>query len=253
MDRNAYQRKLIFSVGYFLASVLLLTMVTYAWFTLTNTNTAALVATASGVEAEYQFYIYQDNNFDGNPVDPVLTGNVCIDPDSLDCYLFIPNPTSAYLVPRDMAPGDRISFALKITNIGTTDGELSLIFGDVQSYGFELAVNKLQTAYVYGVSKISYVNNEIESPDIKENEGIEYYVQHFVFNQSENYRLVRFVPVSPRDTINNVVIVYFDFYFDPGIKGFDPMGEPLANSNIFRNQMFTIGTIYMTLFDESLG
>ena len=249
MDAKAYKRKLIFSLIYFLSALLLLITVSYSWFSLTNVNRASLIAQSSGVEAEYLFYVYRDALNDGLPENPFLVDNICLVEGELDCYLFIANPTVSHLIAGKGAPGDRFSFALKVINIGSQQGDLSLTFNGVKSFNFDLPENRIQTAFYYEVTKIAYENDGVESADIRSLEGLQHNSGYFLQNQTNGYQLIRFVPVYPEDEPNNIVIIFFDMYFDPTIYGVDALGNPYTNSNIFRNQVFLIEEIYMTIFD----
>lgn len=243
---NTYKRLVMVSLTYFTISLFILTSIVYAWFTMTNTNRANLVAGISGVEAEYQFYIYQDTYRNGSS-SLTLENNVCTPSKTDECYELITNPTVPTLIPGFVAPGERFSFAIRIVSVGASSGRLRLDFGGLTSQGFDLDVNKIQSAFSYEVTKISYIDMGIESSDQKDQEPIVYYSEHFVYDNNGPYPLVESVPMGQQNGQNSIIVIYFDLYFDPFVYGFDIYGEPYTNSNIFMNQIFTVNHIFMTV------
>lgn len=229
---------------YVLIAVLLMTSITFAWFTLTNENETLFVSQISGVEAEYEFYIYNDPTLSEN-LNMTLINQTTNDIETYNKYYLIPDPTSNYLIPEYMAPGDVTQFALKVTNIGTTSGSLSLTLSNVLSQYYDLDVNKIQTAFEYRVPKISYINDGVETLDQKDDLNMTYYQGHFDSQNYLDYNLVSQIPLG-YDT-NDVVVIYFEFYFDPTVFGEDAQGVPYTNSNIFMGQKLSINTIYMDL------
>lgn len=229
---------------YVLIAILLITSITFAWFTLTNENETLFVTQISGVEAEYEFYIYNDSSLSDNS-NMTLINNTTTDEENYDKYYLIPDPTSNYLIPDYMAPGDVVQFALKVTNVGTTSGSLSLSLSNVLSQYYDLDVNKIQTAFLYRVPKISYINDGIETTDQKDVLNMNYNEGHFSEQDYLDYELVSYVPLG--HVTNNVVVIYFEFYFDPTIYGEDAQGITYTNSNIFMGQKLSINTIYMDL------
>jgi hypothetical protein len=229
---------------YLLIGILLITSVTFAWFTLTNENKAVFVAEISGVEAEYEFYIYNDPTFYGSS-NLTLINNTTIDEEEYNKYLKVADPTTAQIIPGYAAPGDVFSFAIKVTNVGTTTGKLDLALSNIVSYGYDLEVNKIQTAFEYGVTQISYINNNVESSDQKDILNLNYTVDHFESTNNETYDLITDVPLGY--ITDTVVVIYFDLTFDPHIYGEDASGTPYTNSNIFMGQTILVNTIYMNL------
>jgi len=227
-----------------LIGILLITSVTYAWFTLTNENNTVFVAEISGVEAEYEFYIYNDPTFYGSS-NLTLINNTTIDENEYDKYLKVVDPTVAQIIPGYAAPGDVFSFAIKVTNVGTTTGKLDLSLGNIVSYGYDLEVNKIQTAFEYGVTQISYIYNNIESTDQKDILNLNYTIDNFESTNNLTYDLIDDVPIGV--ATDNVVVLYFDLTFDPSIYGEDASGTPYTNSNIFMGQTLLVNTIYMNL------
>jgi len=234
------------SLTYFTLSLFILTSIIYAWFTMTNTNRASLVAGISGVEAEYQFYIYQDTYRDGSQ-NPTLENNVCTSGQTDLCYEFISNPTVPTLINGYVAPGERFSFAIRIVSVGSSAGRLRLDLGGLISEGYDLNVNKIQSAFSYEVTKISYIDMGVESQDQKEQAPIVYYQQHFMYDNDGPYQLVENVPMGQQNGQNSIIIIYFDLYFDPFVYGFDMYGVPYTNSNIFMNQRLIVNHIFMTV------
>ncbi|MBN2300657.1 MAG: hypothetical protein JXC31_05670 [Acholeplasmataceae bacterium] len=244
-SKQTLNRLVMVSVVYLVLALFIFTVVVFAWYTLTDINRANLVSQISGVEAEYEFYVYRDSDKDGSD-HQTLIDNVCsIGEDK--CYEFVTNPTFSYLIPGYAAPGERFSFAIKIRSIGQTEGSLKLDFTGITSIGYDIDENKIQKAYEYSVSKISYINSGIETSDIKDTLGIIYGNQHFSYSFINVYNLVNNVPFGMLDDSNSTVVIYFDLYFDPTIYGQTSEGVSHENSNIFMNQIFVIQHIYMTI------
>jgi hypothetical protein len=231
---------------YIVLALSILSVSVYAWFTLTNINKANLVSQVSGVEAEYQFYIYQNMMHEGSQ-EQTLTDNVCTVTGEDLCYEYIPNPTYPHLIDGKVAPGERFSFAIKIISVGSSNGRLQLDLGGLQSIGFDLEVNKIQSAFEYEVTKISYIENDVESEDQKDNGIIIYHNQAFTVENDSLYPLVSNVPLGIENHSNSIIVVYFDLYFNPTVYGEDQFGIPYTNSNIFMDQIFRVNHIYMTV------
>ncbi len=242
---TAYHKLILVSSLSVILALSLLTVSLYAWFTLTNKNSAALISQVSGVEAEYEFYIYQNEMHEGSQ-NITLIDNVCTVGEDL-CYEYIPNPTYAHLIDGKVAPGERFSFAIKITSVGTSVGRLKLDLGGLESIGYDLPVNKIQSAFNYEVTKVTYIENNIETSDQKDNGIISYANQLFDYDNDILYPLLSNVPMGVENHPNSVLVVYFDLYFDPTIFGQDMLGIPYTNSNIFMSQIFKVNHIYMTV------
>lgn len=245
MEKIQELKPIITSLLYLLSSIVIFTLVVFAWFTITNVSDVALISEVASVEAEYKFFVYLDEDKNGNPTDPVLTGNTC-DQEIDACYLNIPDPTSAHLIPDRVAPGDRFSFAIEITNVGD-EAALNLQFGELVSSGFDIEENRIQVAFRHQVQRITYRNDGSETADIKDEDGITYADNYFTFDNSDRYVLVDGVPLSAINEDDSTVIVYFDLFFDPDVYGQTPEGEPQTNSNAFIDQTFTISHIHMSL------
>ena len=244
--RRAINRMIMVSMVYFMLALTVFTVVIFAWYTLTDINKASLVSQISGVEAEYEFYVYQDSAKNGSN-EVTLVDNVCSIGEDL-CYEYIPNPTFSHLIPGYTAPGERFSFAIKITSVGKTEGYLSLDFKHVLSFGYDIDQNKIQIAYEYQVDKISYLNAGVETSDYKDTGSIIYGNQHFNYSNMIVYNLVSNVPFGLEGDTNSTVVIYFDLYFDPMIYGETSEGVPYINSNIFMNQILTIEHLVMSVY-----
>lgn len=244
--KSKYRKLIISSIFYFVIVFTMTTFVSYAWFTITNTNNANLITSISEIESEYEFFIYQNETRDGSD-ELTLIDNVCqTDTEDL-CYLNISNPTTSVLLEGSSAPGERYSFAIRITSVNNPIGTLKLELGDLISEGYDLEVNKIQTAFYYQVDKISYINFGVESADVKDNLGIVYHSNFFSYDNNTIYPLVSNVPMRNAENVDTMIIIYFNLYFDPYIYGQDALGIPYTNSNIFLNQRFSIVHIYMNV------
>lgn len=245
-NKITYRRLILTSSMIVVLTISLLFVSVYAWFTLTNINSASLVSSVSGVEAEYEFYIYNNMMHDGSS-ELTLENNVCIVSGEDLCYEYISNPTYAHLIDGKVAPGEKFSFAIKITSIGTSAGRLQLDLGGLQSIGNSTLNDKIQQAFSYEVTKISYIENGVESVDQKDVAPISYFSQTFTSLNDEVYPLVNYVPMGIANHLRSIIVVYFDIYFDPTIYGSDAFGTPYTNSNIFMNQTFIVNHIYMII------
>jgi len=245
-NRQTLNRLVMVSVVYLVLALFIFTVIVFAWYTLTNTNKANLVSQISGVEAEYEYYVYQDSLKDGSS-NLTLIDNVCTIEGEDFCYKYISNPTVNYLMPGYAAPGERFSFAIKVRNVGSTEGFLKLDFYSIQSIGYDIIENKIQRAYEYQVDKISYIDAGVETADQKDTNGIVYHQSHFAYDYDNIYNLVTNVPFGYLGDSNSVVVIYFSLYFDPTIYGQTSEGISYENSNIFMNQIFAINHIYMTI------
>lgn len=243
---NTYRRLIMVSTMYIILALSILTVSVYAWFTLTNVNRASLVSQVSGVEAEYEFYIYENKMHEGSQ-NLTLTDNVCdVTLEDL-CYRYISNPTYAHLIDGKVAPGETFSFAIKIISVGSAEGKLQLDFGGLNSSNYDLPINKIQSAFSYEVTKLSYIENGVESEDQKDTGSIIHYNQFFNYTNDSFYPLISNVPLGIENHSNSIIVIYFDLYFDPYVYGQDSLGVPYTNSNIFMNQIFVVNHIYMTI------
>lgn len=246
LTKSKYKKLAFASVFYFVFALFMTTCVTYAWFTITNTNNANLVTSISEIEAEYEFFIYQNEAREGS-AELTLIDNTCdVGIEDL-CYLNILNPTTAILLEGSSAPGERYSFAIRITSVNNPIGTLKLELGDLISEGYDLEENKIQSAFYYQVDKISYINFGVESVDIKDENEIRYNSSFFSFDNDSIYPLVSNVPMQNAGNVDTMIVIYFNLYFDPTVFGQDELGISYLNSNIFLNQWFTIQHIFMSV------
>lgn len=244
LNQRKYRRLVFASIFYIVIALSITTYVTYAWFTITNINNANLVSNISEIEAEYEFFVYQNLDRDGSD-ELTLIDNVCqIEAENL-CYMNVPNPTTPFIIDGSSAPGERFSFAIRITSVNNEIGRLRLDLGGLVSEGYDIEQNKLQIAFFYQVDKISYVNFDEETMDIKDDYGILYHSNFFAFDNDEFYPLVSNIPMQNEENVNTVIVIYFNIYFDPYVYGQESDGTPYTNSNIFYNQRFTINHLYM--------
>lgn len=234
------------SIGYLLISVFMFSVVTYAWFTITDTNQAHLAVKTSGVEAEYKFYVYK-NIYHSGSSNLTLIDNICtVGLDEDLCYEEVNNPITPKLIEGSVAPGERFSFAIAIQSLGSTQGYVDLSFGNLESIGYDLEENKIQTAFGYEVTKISYIDENIETNDVKD---LYLYQSYTNFSHLDDviYPLVTDVSLVYQDQYAGSLIIYFDVYYDPTIFGVDPFGMPYTNSHIFMNQTFNLHDVYMNV------
>ena len=244
--KSKYRKLIISSILYFAIVLTMTTFVSYAWFTITNTNDANLITSISEIESEYGFYIYQNTSRDGSD-ELTLIDNICQTETEDLCYQNIVNPNSSNLLEGSSAPGERYSFAIRITSVNNPIGTLKLELGDLISEGYDLEINKIQTAFYYQVDKISYINFGEESVDLKDDLGIQYHSNYFTYDNDGIYPLVSNVPMQNEENVDTMIVIYFNLYFDPYIYGQNDLGIPYTNSNIFLNQRFTIQHIYMSV------
>lgn len=243
---NTTKISLLKSIFHLLVSLTMISVVTYAWFTITNENNAHVVSKISGVEAEYQFYAYENSLRQGSS-NQTLINNVCDLNDLEDlCYEEVKNPIYPKLIDGSIAPGERFSFAIAISSVGSTQGYVDLTLGYIESLGYDLDVNKIQTAMGYEVTKISYIHDGVETVDMKADLDYQSFT-HFSVEDNLYYPLIVDVPLVDNDDLLSKVVIYFDVYFDPTIFGMDIEGIPYTNSNIFLNQIFNINDVYMNV------
>lgn len=245
MTSHNHKKMILVSITYLTLSILVFTVSVFAWFTMTNVNDASMVQNISGVEAEYEFYIFKDSTNTGS-MDLRLMENLCSPTKTDQCYEYIPNPSTMYIVDGYGAPGDRFSFAIRIISVGTTSGFVDLELGNVISIGYNRVENKIQSAFTHEIMKVSLLIDGIEYEDIKDESPIVYENDNFNYYDS-SYPFILNAPIVNQGTISSSTVIYFDFYFDPTVFGIDPQGLPYTNSNIFMNQIFQIRNIYMTL------
>ncbi|OPZ33625.1 MAG: hypothetical protein BWY97_00378 [Tenericutes bacterium ADurb.BinA124] len=236
------------SLGTFAVSLLVFISIGFAWISLSKSASGSLVTQVGNVEAEYAFYIYLDNSRDGSS-NPSLSTNECSSGSDDACYWLIENAENPYIFgdTAKVFPDDRFSFAVKVKNIGDFDAHLSLDLRHLVSQGYDIADNKIQVAFEYEVTKITYLVAGTESADVKTSSGITLHTGHFLKNVDDRYAIVENIPLSCTDVNTKEAIVYFDLYFDPLVSGKTQLGVLTNNSNAFENQQFTISQIAVIL------
>jgi len=230
---------------YVIFSFFTMSVVIFAWFTIRNDNDAALVASITELDANYELYVYKEPYYLGDSVQ-LFTENLCAD-DQMNCYKLLENTQSFFSMAESIAPSMKFSFVLKVSPVSLDQGYIKLGLSGITSTGYVDQINKIQTAFYYEVTKISYVYEDVETDDVKENYPIQYHKAHFLYNQSHHYELVKNVGLHHMYLPSAYVLIYFSFYFDPLVTGYDEMLNPYPNSNIFMNQMFEIKQLVMTL------
>lgn len=240
-----------------LGTFLVMGIVVYAWFTMTDETDTGVVATLPSLDLVLDYYVYRDNDCQGAD-QTTLQNNLCVLSEDLDCYEHITDLSTATLIDpgRRLFPNDRLSFAIKITNLSDVSGIMTLSLSELVTTGFILPQNKVQIAFAYYVTKIVYVNNGVEGSDVKDNGTIVYtsgageIYTHFSILDNQRYLLASQIAVSHIPNDNQIVIVFFDLYFDPWVGTFDTLGNPIDNSNAFQNQVFTIDKLFVQLIPE---
>lgn len=238
-------KMLLSAVIFFLSTISLIGITTYAWFIITNVNHTQLISQVSEIEAEYEFYRFKDSWHNGND-DPQLLEQVCLNEEDDQCYEYIPNPTEMFDYTQAVAPGEKFSFAIKIVSLGN-EAYLNLDLGRISSINVPVDGIKLQTAFLYQVSKVSYVIDSVEGLDQKDISPIVHYQQYFDGDDQTIYPLIHHVPMNIIAESQVMIIIYFDFYFDPTVTGTDNLGVPYDNQNHLVNQSLLIEDIYMMI------
>ncbi len=249
---NEPKKLILVSISSFVVALLMLVSVGFAWITLSNKASGSFVSSVGNVDADFAFYVYLDESKNGS-TNPTIA-NECASSSGDGCYYLIENTSTPLTEPvylfggaNKVFPNDKFSFAIRVTNIGDFDSYLTLDFLDLISQGFDITDNKIQVAFSYEVTKITYLVSGVESSDIKSSLGIILHQDHFTKENDERYHLVESVPISSDDENTKTVIVYFDIYFDPLVFGYTLLGQPMNNSNAFENQLFTISKLAVIL------
>jgi hypothetical protein len=241
--KHTNHKVLWMSVIYFLTAFCLLFVTTYAWFILTNINDARLISNISDVEAEYEFYRFKDSWHNGDP-NRLLPDTLCSVSLTDQCYDAIPNPTTMFEYKTSVGPGDRFSFALRIVSIGF-GGYLNLDLGRVQS--LYAGHTRIQDAFLYEITKVSYVVDDVESSDQKDVAPTEIHSDYFTGTIQTIYPLIHHLPMNPTTETQVIILIYFDIYYDPTLTFLDPDGLSYPNYNHFAHQMLQIEDIYMMI------
>lgn len=232
----------IYSTLYLCISFLLMSVVIFSWFTLTNHNKTAFMSDVAEIESEYAFYMYEDLYRQGNP-NPRLLEQTCGE-HVLDCYRYIENPMENQWIDHSVAPGQRFSLAIKVLSQGLTQSYLSLSLGGILSEGYELSGYKIETAFYYQVTKISYIIDDIESSDYKAIGPRVFYQGYFNQGEAVMYPLAKNLPTLDIYSMSSEMIIYFDLYFDPDVRGYDE-GLIHDDSHVFIGQTLSINHLFM--------
>lgn len=230
---------------FFLSAISLLGITTYAWFIITNTNNTSLISQVSDIEAEYEFYRFKDSWHNGNP-SPALMDQMCESETDDQCYLFIPNPTEMFDLDEMVAPGERFSFAIKIVSLGN-EAYLDLDLGQITSSNVPIDGMPIQYTFSYEVSKVSYIIDLIETEDQKDLNPIVHYQGYFDGDDQTIYPLIHHVPMNVVEGDQVMIIIYFDFFFDPSVMGVNSLGIPYDNQNHLAGQSLHVEDIYMVI------
>lgn len=245
MHKHVTYRLMMTSTFYVIFSFFTMAVVLFAWFTIRNDNDAKLVSKITEIDANYELYIYHHPYSLGDAYTDLL-GQLCEEQEAY-CYQKMDDRQTFFDDSESLAPGMTFSFVLKVLPLSEEQGYLSIHLGGVISHGFIEEINKIQTAFSYQVDKISYVHQEIETLDVKDTYPIVYTDDHFSSEYNVTYELMDRVPLHYLYGSSDYVLIYFSFYFDPSIKGFDALGEPYENSNVFMNQSLEINQLMMTI------
>lgn len=249
---NPSKRMLVFSFMSVILSFLMVVVVGFAWFSMSEYADTSLTNIVGDINAEFELYVYLDDTRQGNN-NPTLS-NICSAGTEQGCYYLVESNEQS-LVPtiifggtdHKVYPGNRFSFAMKVTNIGNMDAFLELEFNNLVSEGYSGVFNKIQVAFRYYVTKIVHTYQGVETNNIIDQYDIIHYNALFSYDSNQIYSLARNVPLSGIAPETRTVIIFFELYFDPTVSGYTSLGQPTNNSNPFQNQFFSINQIKMIL------
>lgn len=236
MVNKKSNRLLLFTIALFIVTVVGLTSAVFAWVSSSNQNTVGeFVGQVKDLSVSTDFYMFkEDGTFTGSDLYE-LTDNVCTS--NNDCYELIANPTANQVLPDKLRPGNKLSYAIKITNTSSTPTTIDLKLLGVSSLLFQQSNNQIQRAFKYEVKAVRYLNGVTESSDQKSN--FTFANAHFLLSVAD-YDLISNVDLANTGEINSVVIVFFDLYFDPQIGSYDGLGNLENNANAFMNQQLIV-------------
>lgn len=228
---SRYQKLIITSSLYLVLSILIFLISVFAWFSIDNTNNASLTQSIREFDFSYEFYSYISPTNDGSKGLELIEDNLF---DGTKGYKLI-NTEDVAITNGLVIPTDRFSYAIKVANNSNKTRLITLELFNVISSGYDKDVNKIQTAFTYQITKVVVGGTDTEET---------YLPKHFVYNINS------YVVNNEIELLgNSVTIIYFDFYFDPNIKGFDNDNNPYLNSNIFINQELEIESISVKVSD----
>jgi len=241
-------KKLTLTFILLVLSFMLFVGVSLAWFAISQNTPIGLPLDIKSINVDYEYYLYQDDSFSGSN-HLSLSDHLCLTETDELCYLQQTEPETIATIQgeKGVYPSATMSFAIKVINTGDTDGSVTITLSQLSSIGYLLEANKLQTAMQYSVTKVSYVNNNIEGADIKDSAVQAYagdgsFDNHFTSDDSTNYTLLTGLTLNQSSTTSEAII-YFDLTFDPLISGVDELGQPTNNSNPFMGQSFSINKV----------
>ena len=238
-------KMLISSAIFFMSTITLIGITTYAWFMITNVNQTSLISQVSEIEAEYEFYRFEDSWHNGNP-EPQLLEQTCSINSTDQCYQYIPNPTEMFELEESVSPGERFSFAIKITSLGN-EAYLDLNLGRISSINVPTGGMAIQEAFYVEVTQVSYILDGVEGNDQKDIEPIVYYTSYFDGDSETIYPLIHHVPMNRVEASEVMIVIYFDICFDANVMGVDSLGIPYENQNHLAGQAIAIEDIYMMI------
>lgn len=239
----------------FLAIIVLLISVIFAWFSMSNQASGNLVGDLGELRAEYELYRYKNSLYQK---DSVLSINQLCNAQIADgCYEKLEdNQTSTtsnlFGEYAKLLPGDEFTFALKIKNVGDRDAHLLIELGQVFSknpQGEKIAYsekNAIHRAFQYEVAKIAYVDSSgMEGMNIRESIITAPFLKHF--NDYPYPVLAKNIELDKNNINKNTVIIYFHISFSSSFPSFDENGSEVNNSNAYIKQKLVIEQIIFSL------
>lgn len=233
-------RLIIMSVGYLLFSLVTLSVLVFAWFSIGSQSNALIDDIgASGAKTGYYFYKYDDN--DAN-LGVELENQTLIDNVGTSKYVLFPSPTSENLLIKKTKPADRFAYALKVDVETQQKVKLQVYFSQVETFNNPINDPKIQIAFTYQITKLVYANfgptTTLETPygdpDI--------YTNNFAV-ENETYLMAKDLLFDGTENTKTSVIIFFELYYRPTGVIFN--GNTLTNSNAFMNQSFVINKIWL--------
>lgn len=243
MKTKTQKQLIVVSIISFVVTIFLLTSSIFAWISLSKQAGGSFITQTTDISSNLEFYIYRDPLFNGS--NNKLTSDECLAPGDVGCFEQIINPKVSQIITPDLKPSDKMSFAIKITNLSSKKIDIRLSFGGVTSTGYIENYNKIQRAFLYEVTAIRYSNNNSQGTDIKSTSAIT--TSHFSNEDSPRYVLLDEFALQKKDNTNSQVVVYFDLYYDESIHGLDESLQSTGNSNAFMYQEFEIKHFFIEL------
>ena len=251
MATKSPSKQLMLSTISFVAmAVILIFTITLAWFAISDqSSTGGMQINVVGrVNIGYELYYYVDpakkgtdtlelvgnTNTTSSPVDNkwwrVGTGFTIGDPDYAESLI---------------APGDKMTFCLVLTNLDSKVLHISANFSGIFSFLFGTEnqptnpLNRVERAYEFSHRETKYGNSTFTGLTVPGVIGVT-----DTFEGDTTYEFVSNIVVSPYTTYNSAVMVFFNLYFRPDIYGWDDaLDEAYTDSNIFKDQVLKISYI----------